>query len=164
MVKSWLTCHQCLVLISVRLHPDQHYSWSPDTGLVCTKLLLLLRRSLLWNSFLLLTQSKDSPSFTQDTLFCHLLTCVLLPANERGFPPPPAKGEKGHSDGSSLPSFPLVLVCCCSPSKEKQKHQRVLAKTMPIAYFQVQASGFGSKVKPFTLSQCFFTELALTVV
>lgn len=97
----------------------------------------------LWNSLRAPTQPKDSPSFTPDTLFCRLLTCVLLPVNERGFPPPPAKGEKGHSDGNSLPSFPLVLVCCCFPSKEKEKHQSVLAQTVPIAQFQVQA--FGSK-------------------
>lgn len=79
--------------------------------------------------------------------------------NERGFPPPPAKGEKGHSDGNSLPSFPLVLVCCCSPSKAKQNHQSVLAQAMPTAQFQVQASAFESPPKPFTLSQCFLQKL-----
>lgn len=105
------------------------------------------------------SHSPRTPSFTPDILFSYLLTCVLLPMNERGFPPPPAKGEKGHSGGSSLPSFPLVLVCCCSPSKDKQKRQSMLAQTVPAAHFQVQASAFRSEVKPFTLNRCFLQSL-----
>lgn len=79
---------------------------------------LCTSQKVLWNSFQL-AQSEDMLSFTPDTLLGYFLTCVLLPMNERGFPPPLARGEKGHFDGNSLPSFPLVLVCCCSPSEEK---------------------------------------------
>lgn len=96
----------------------------------------------------LLTQSKDSPSLTPDTLFFHFLTCVLLPMSERGFPPLLAKEEKGHFDGNSLPNFPLVLVCCCSPSKEKKKQS---VQTTLTAQFEVQASALGGKSKPFHL-------------
>lgn len=96
----------------------------------------------------LLTLSKDSPSLTPDTLFFHFLTCVLLPMSERGFPPLLAKEEKGHFDGNSLPNFPLVLVCCCSPSKEKKKQS---VQTTLTAQFEVQASALGGKSKPFHL-------------